>query len=196
MTTLTNDLDAPVRELLERIAPHTDLASPGLTELGMALAAAAADHDYLAPRISAWEPGRPIVPLHVPERGPRINLVHRETGQMGAVHDHAVWVVLAPISGIESHRQWQPRDPEEPARLELLSDGGIAAPGYVAMQPPHDIHDHGHRLGVGDAAYLLIMTGDDQFAYRRNEWDPDTGRHRVLEPGDRGRWLSTEPWPG
>ena len=39
------------------------------------------------------------------------------------------------------------------------------------------------------------MTGDDQSLFTRNEWDLATGRHRVLEPGDRGRWLATQPWP-
>ena len=39
------------------------------------------------------------------------------------------------------------------------------------------------------------MTGDDQTRFRRNEWDLTTGRHRVLEPGDGGRWLASQPMP-
>jgi hypothetical protein len=59
-----------------------------------------------------------------------------------------------------------------------------------------DIHSHGHVAGSGEAAYVLIMTGDDQRLYRRTEWDTFTGRPRVLEPGDGGRWLESEPFPG
>jgi hypothetical protein len=40
------------------------------------------------------------------------------------------------------------------------------------------------------------MTGDNQVLFIRNEWDPASGRHRVLQPGDRGRWLASQPWPG
>ncbi len=33
-------------------------------------------------------------PLFVPERGPRLFLVHRRDGEMGAVHDHKVWLAI------------------------------------------------------------------------------------------------------
>ena len=65
----------------------------------------------------------------------------------------------------------------------------------ATLLPPDDLHDHGHLAGQGEPAHVLIMTGDDQSLFTRNEWDLATGRHRVLEPGDRGRWLATQPWP-
>lgn len=191
----TATLDAPLRELLERIEPHADLASPELPAIGNALLDLAADHDYFAPGISAMQPDTPIVPLILPQRGPRLMLVHREPGQMSAVHDHGVWVALAPIVGVETHRHWRPLTPDDRTRLQLAEDEALGPPSCKTMQPPDDIHDHGHLIGRGDAAYMLILLGDDQVAYRRNEWEPETGRHRVLEPGDRGRWIAGERWP-
>ena len=44
-------------------------------------------------------------------------------------------------------------------------------------------------------AHVLVLTGDDQRRFERNEWDPVTGRHRVLQAGDLGRWLASDPWP-
>jgi hypothetical protein len=63
------------------------------------------------------------------------------------------------------------------------------------MLPPDDLHDHGHIAGRGAPAYVLILTGDDQTLFERNEWDLVTGRHRILRPGDGGRWLASEPMP-
>lgn len=188
-------LDAPLRGLFERIESYADLADPNLPIIGTALMDLASDHDYLAPAISEMEDVSGPVPLFVPERGPRLFLVHREEGQMSAVHDHRVWVAIAPIVGVETHRRWRPLTAADRARLELAEEEALGPASYVALQPPDDIHDHGHLTGRGDAAYVLIMLGDDQFAYRRSEWDPDTGRHRYLEPGDRGRWIASEPWP-
>ena len=115
---------------------------------------------------------------------------------MGAVHDHQVWVALAPVTGVEMHRRWRRRSAADRARLEVIEEQAVGPAGCVTLQPPDDVHDHGHRLGVGDAAYVLILLGDDQFRHRRREWDPATGRVRTLEPGDRGRWLASEPFPG
>ena len=195
MTTDISSLDAPLRELFERIGPHADLADPNLAIIGNALLDTAADLDYLAPAIRKMGDVSGAVPLFVPDRGPRLFLVHRREGQMGAVHDHKVWVAIAPIVGIETHREWRPLTPEDRTRLELAQEQTLGPASYVALRPPDDIHDHGHLGGRGDAAYVLILLGDDQFAYRRSEWDPATGRQRYLLPGDRGRWLASDPWP-
>ena len=79
--------------------------------------------------------------------------------------------------------------------IELEEDRALVGAEVATLLPPDDVHDHGHLLGRGDPAYVLILLGDAQVRYRRNEWDPATGRHRVLEPGDGGRWVSTEAWP-
>jgi hypothetical protein len=49
--------------------------------------------------------------------------------------------------------------------------------------------------GHGAPAYVLILTGDDQARFERNESDAATGRHRVLAAGEIGRWLASDPWP-
>jgi predicted metal-dependent enzyme (double-stranded beta helix superfamily) len=188
-------VDAPVRALLERTASFTSPDDQDLLQIGAVLVELARDHDYLAPRITAMGEHSGALPLHLPERGPRLILVHRSEGQMGAVHDHAVWVAIAPIVGIETHRHYRLADlGTSGERAELVEELALKATESVALLPPDDLHAHGHVLGRGEPAYILIMTGDDQFRYRRNEWDLATGRHRVLEPGERGRWLATEPF--
>ncbi len=116
---------------------------------------------------------------------------------MGAIHDHGCWVGLAPITGIETHRRFRvAAGRDELARLELAADQVLGPGEAVTMLTPEAIHAHGHADGSGDPAYVLIMTGDDQRLYRRTEWDSATGHARVLEPGDGGRWLDSQPWPG
>ena len=114
---------------------------------------------------------------------------------MGAVHDHRVWVALATVAGLETHRRY--RRPAVASEAPTLAEETVvAAREAVTLVPPDDIHDHGHVHGRGDPAYCLILTGDDQRRYERNEWDLATGRHRLLVPGDGGRWIATEPMPG
>ena len=114
---------------------------------------------------------------------------------MGAVHDHGTWVAISPILGRETHRRYL-RIRHDPAALPDLADVRALDPSDVAtLLPPDDIHDHGHLLGHGSPAFVLILTGDDQRRFARNEWDLASGRHRVLRPGDAGRWLATEPMP-
>ena len=48
------------------------------------------------------------------------------------------------------------------------------------------MHSHGHVLGSGAWPYALIVLGDDQLRYEREEYDLATGRWRRLAPGDRG----------
>ena len=160
----------------------------------------AADLDYVGRWVERIGDESRSLPIHAPERGPRLMIVHRADGQMGAVHDHATWVAIAPIVGLETHRRYRViRDagtPTSPGRLEVAETLSLVPSHVATLLPPDDLHDHGHLAGHGAPAYVLIMTGDDQTRFIRNEWDLATGRHRVLEPGDRGRWLATQPWPG
>jgi predicted metal-dependent enzyme (double-stranded beta helix superfamily) len=188
-------LDRPLRELLERIAPHADLERPHLPAVADALLALAEDADYLAPRVAALGDTSGSLALHAPERGPRLLLVHRREAQMGAIHDHRVWVALAPVVGVETHRRYRRPDPSDADRIELAEDAALEPRTCVTLQPPDDIHEHGHLAGHGRPAHVLILLGDDQFRYARSEWDPRSGRRRVLEPGDRGRWLASDPVP-
>ena len=114
---------------------------------------------------------------------------------MGAIHDHATWVAISPITGLETHRRYRVVGEGPAARPEIAEARALAPSDVATLLPPEDIHDHGNLAGHGDPAYVLIMTGDDQTRFRRNEWDLAAGRHRILEPGDGGRWLASEPMP-
>jgi len=188
-------VDSPVRELFDTIAPYADLAAPDLGRIGDALLDLSRDHDYLADRIARIRDVSGQERLHAPEEGPRLILVHRNEGEMSPVHDHGVWVALAPVVGIETHRRWR-ADPADRARIELAEDEALGPATVTTLMPPDDIHDHGHLTGRGDAAYVLILLGGNQFTRRRTEWDLASGRARTLEPGDEGRWVSDMPIPG
>lgn len=77
----------------------------------------------------------------------------------------------------------------------LATEQAVRVGQAATMLLPHDTHADGHLEGNGEPVNVLIMTGDDQRLYRRSEWDTLTGLRRVLEPGDGGRWLDSEPFP-
>ena len=110
---------------------------------------------------------------------------------MGAVHSHSTWVALAPITGTETHRQYDAaRKNDGMARLDLREERHLSASSHdvVSMTPPHDIHAHGHATGIGEAAYILVLTGEDQLKYERQEYDPAAKTWRTLAPGDPGHF--------
>src|SRR4051794_14775591 len=188
--------DGPVRELFERIAPAASSATPDLPTIGRELAALAADADYLAMWIERLDGQSGSVPVHAPARGPRLTLVHRPEGAMSAVHSHGTWVAISPIVGVETHRRWRVVGGNgTPPRIELAEDASLRPTEVATLLPPEDVHDHGHLVGRGEPAYVLILLGDDQTRFARTEWDLATGRSRTLRPGDGGRWLASEPFP-
>jgi len=189
-------VDGPVRELFDRIAPFAVATPPDLARIGESLVELSRDHDYLTDRIGRIRDVSGPDGLHVPEDGVRLLLVHRNEGEMSPAHDHGVWVVLAPVLGIETHRRFRPRSPIDRAQLELVEEQALRPSTYVTLMPPDDIHDHGHLTGRGDPAYVLILLGGNQFTRRRTEWDLASGRSRTLEPGDRGRWVTSTPIDG
>jgi predicted metal-dependent enzyme (double-stranded beta helix superfamily) len=189
-------LDEPVRILLDRIAAPAASPTPDLAAIGGALSALARDTHYLDGWIERLGDRSASLAIHAPERGPRLMLVHRTVGQMSAVHDHGTWVVACPIVGVETHRRWQVVLSEGcPPGVELAEDVALEAAAVATLLPPDDVHDHGHLVGRGAPAWTLILLGDRQVRFTRNEWDLATGRHRVLEPGDGGRWVASDPWP-
>jgi hypothetical protein len=188
-------LDAPVRALFERIAAPAAALVPDLAAIGVALGALAGDLDYVARWLERLGDTNGALPIHAPPRGPRLMIVHRPEGRMGAVHDHSTWVAISPIAGLETHRRYRVRGEGATARPELVEQLGLGPTDVATLLPPDDLHDHGHLAGHGRPAHVLIMTGDDQFRFARNEWDLATGRHRILRSGDRGRWLADDPMP-
>lgn len=195
MTDRLDRTDGPIRSLFEGIAGPAAAAPPDMAAIGAALVDLARDVDYLARWVDRLGDTSGGLPIHAPERGPRLTLVHRREGQMGAIHDHATWVAITSIRGLETHRRYRIVGEGAAARPEVVEALALEPSDIATLLPPDDIHDHGHLAGRGDPAYVLIMTGDDQTRFRRNEWDAATGRHRYLEPGDGGRFLASQPMP-
>lgn len=191
----TAPMDSPVRALLERIAAPAAAPTPDLPAIAAALAELAADRDYLRGWIERLGGRSGVLWIHAPTRGPRLSLVHRRDGEMSAIHSHGTWVAMSSIAGVETHRRWQRGGPAGGLGIEIAEDRRLGPTETATLLPPDDVHDHGHLLGRGDAAHVLILLGDDQTRYERREWDLATGRSRVLRPGDGGRWLASEPMP-
>jgi predicted metal-dependent enzyme (double-stranded beta helix superfamily) len=198
----TTPADEPVRSLFARISGPAAGRAPDLAAIGAALVDLATDVDYLGSWVARLGDVDGALPIHAPARGPRLMIVHRTEGNMSAVHDHGTWVAISPIVGLETHRRWRvvggttaAGGQSEPARLELAERLGLEPAQAATLLPPDDLHDHGHLAGNGRPAYVLILLGDDQTRFARNEWDLATGRHRVLAPGVAGRWLASEPMP-
>lgn len=187
MNTLPDD---PVRTLFERIAGPAAAPMPDLPAIGAALVELASDFDYLRSWVDRLGPEGGSLPIHAPTRGPRLMIVHRPEGGMSAVHDHSTWVAITPIEGLETHRRYRRPREGSTALPELAETLSLVSSHVATLLPPDDIHDHGHLTGHGTPAYVLIMTGDDQRLHTRNEWDLASGKHRVLGPGEGGRWLA------
>ena len=192
---MSTALDTPVRTLFERVAAAAG-PTPDLQAIGAALVDLARDLDYLRPWVERLGDRSGAIPIHDPAEGPRVTLVHRTEGQMSAVHDHGTWVAIAPITGLETHRRWRVhrRDGASPT-IELEEQLDLSGGEVATLLPPDDVHDHGHLTGNGSPAHILVLLGDLQTRNTRNEWDLATGRHRVLVPGDGGRWIASEPFP-
>jgi hypothetical protein len=187
--------DEPIRTLLERIAAPAAAPTPDLAAIGAALVDLATDTEYMGRWIERLEGRTGGLAILAPAIGPRLQLVHRPEGEMGAVHDHGTWIAIATIEGVETHRRYRrPTDPSAGAP-ELMDVLDLARSDSVTMLPPDDIHDHGHLVGHGAPAYILVLAGADQNQFTRNEWDLATGRHRILAPGDEGRFLASQPMP-
>ncbi len=188
-------MDAPVRSLFRRIAGPVAAAQPDLHAIGSALADLAGDADYLASWVARLGGQSGSVAIHAPARGPRLLLVHRGEGEIGAIHDHGTWVAISTISGLETHRRYRLVGEGSAARPEVVEQRSLRAADVATLLPPDDIHDHGHLAGQGTPAFVLILTGDDQRLFTRSEWDGVTGARRILAPGDIGRFLASDPVP-
>ena len=188
-------LDGPVRAMFEHVHRLNAEPSPDLSAIGAALVELATDLDYVTRWVDRLGDVNGALPIHAPARGPRLTIVHRRDGQMGAIHDHGTWVAISPIVGLETHRRYRVTGVGASARPEVVETLFLEPFQCATLLPPDDLHDHGHLAGHGPAAFVLIMTGDDQTLFTRNEWDLATGRHRLLLPGDGGRWLASQPMP-
>lgn len=129
------------------------------------------------------------VGLVTPPEGPRLLLVHRPEGAMSYTHSHSVWIGFAAVTGVERHEHYEvASEGEGTAELRLVEERDLGPGDVVTLVPPRDIHSHGHAPGIGEAACCLVLSGADQFARERREFDLATGAVRVLPPGDFGTW--------
>lgn len=184
-------LDTPLRLFFEKLEPLAT-ATPDMARIATLLVELSRDGDYFAHHIAA-APANGARPLHVPAEGPCLQLVHRPEGVMGAVHSHSVWVAVAPVTGTETHRRFDvtKRRADGHATLKLAEERHLDADSgdSTTLTPPNDVHQHGHVTGYGDAAYVLILTGQKQQKFERQEYDLKQGTWRRLAPGDAGRWV-------
>ena len=160
----------------------------------------ATDLDYVMRWVERMGDTNGGVPIHAPTRGPRLSIVHRPEGEMGAIHDHGTWVAISPIVGLETHRRYRIRGDGASARPEVAETLYLEPTQMATLLPPDDIHDHGHLSGHGTPAYVLIMTGDDQTRVHAQRVGsrhgaasaPAAGRRRPLagEPADAPRLSS------
>jgi hypothetical protein len=106
---------------------------------------------------------------------------------MSKVHSHSVWVALAPITGTETHRQFEVRSrtPDGAADLRLREERHLDASSsdFVTMAPPEDVHDHGHVSGIGQPAFILVLTGKPQVQFERQQYDLSMSTWQSLAPG-------------
>lgn len=182
-------IDAPVRAFFERIEPSLS-PSPDVPAIGHALGEFALDRDYFDTIVASLKPDElGVLGLHMPERGPRMFLMHRPRGVMSYVHSHGTWAIVAPVRGVETHRRFDVARLEPPDRAELVVAEELRLrPGEAAaITPPNDIHSHGHAGGDDELAWTLIVTGDDQLQFARREYDVEAGTYRDLPPGDFGQ---------
>ena len=97
------------------------------------------------------------------------------------------WVALAPVTGTETHRQFEirSRTPDGAADLRLREERHLdaTASDFVTMTPPQDVHDHGHVSGIGQPAYVLVLTGKPQLQFERQQYDLSTSTWQNLAPG-------------
>ena len=182
------ELDSPLRSFMESII-ELNSGTPDMDAIGRKLAAFAQDRDYLAHHMAKLPADR-FTGRILAETGPDVPnllIVHRPEGVLSQVHSHNVWVAIAPISGTETHRQFDvlERRDDGTADVQLREERHLDAVSadFVTMTPPDDVHEHGHVAGIGDAAYILVLTARPQVQYERQQYDLANGTWETLKTG-------------
>jgi predicted metal-dependent enzyme (double-stranded beta helix superfamily) len=182
-------LPSPLKLFLSQLDDVRSSVVLDMNEIGRLLVELASAEDYFAP-IIAELPSQSLSEhwLVMPDRGPRLVLLHRPEGMMAYTHSHHCWVGVAPVRGVETHQHWEAvRHDDGRAELALAEDRALQ-PGEVAtLVPPKDVHNHGHVVGTGPSPYSLVLLGDDMLLFGREEYDVEHGTWRPLAPGDPGR---------
>lgn len=185
----TGELPSPLRSFQ---AGLDDIHSTGVFDhdrIGRMLVDLAADEDYLGPLVADIPPEQTGGTWLIrPDRGPRLLLFHRPEGAISFTHSHHCWVAIAPVRGVETHQRWEAVCHEGGrADLRLADERALRRGDVVTLIPPGDVHSHGHVAGTGPSPYSLILLGDDQMLFEREEFDLEQGTWRVLPPADPGQ---------
>lgn len=182
----------PIERLFNRLADITAHQTDLQTVADLLVAFASTERAYLEQSIGEHGDRSGTTVLHGPERGPRLTLAHRKAGQMSAVHSHHVWVAITPVTGVETHRLYHVAGATPGhAALEPVESRTLSPGQATHFAPPNDVHAHGHVEGTGDPAYVLILAGDNQRAFHRQQFNPATGEVTPLPPGEPGDWLAS-----
>lgn len=177
------------------LADASDLGpAPAAATLAGLVSAFALDTDYWVHQVR--KAGERSLAVHRPDRGVQVLLARRTDGTMSYVHSHNVWVALSAVEGVETHRRFDVQRRGDDAVDAVLAEERRLHGGHgevVTLVPPFDVHSHGHVRGSGGWPYTLIVLGDNQLAFEREEFDLVAGRRRLLPPGDRGTTNLPEP---
>jgi hypothetical protein len=179
------ELDEPVRHFFEQLEPLA-AGTPDVDAIGRLLVRLAGDEEYGA-YLQSHLPLGAASGLHLPERGPRLFFARWTEGQVAPIHSHKTWLAITPVAGTETHRHYAVKGSpaKGTARASLAEERHLHRGDVVTLVPPEDVHTHGHVVGEGDPAAVYILTGDDQFLYEREEYDPETGACTILPAGVR-----------
>jgi predicted metal-dependent enzyme (double-stranded beta helix superfamily) len=180
-----------ILDFLSEVSRLSDRGQPDLEAIGPMLAELASETSHFEPVIADMPgDGLAVVALPASDIEQRLIVVRRPRGGMSAIHSHRTWVVAAPIAGVETHRVYTVGAHRPKGHVDLaLSEERRLRGGsgdHVSLVPPNDVHAHGHVAGTGDPAFMLVLSGDDQYRHERAEYDADAGTYRLLAPGDMG----------
>lgn len=161
----------------------------GMRELVRELAVRA-DHQAFLSRLSGREAhlytdtGRRSEVLYTDASGLTLVRSRFVPDEPTPVHSHGTWGVLGVYAGRDLHRAYRRRDGGTGAgraTLELLEERVLEA-GEVALipHPPHDIHA---QQGYGEAAFELVLFGQNAMVIPRLIFDLGQGTAREVLPG-------------
>jgi predicted metal-dependent enzyme (double-stranded beta helix superfamily) len=133
--------DPPVRAFLARVDELSSRGSLDVPAIGRALGELASDQEYFDPLVSQLAPDdMGVIGLHMPDRGPRLFLMHRPRGVMSYVHSHGTWVAIASVRGVETHRRYEVAGTEPPdlATIAVAEEVRLRPGEAATLVPPGD----------------------------------------------------------
>jgi 3-mercaptopropionate dioxygenase len=92
------------------------------------------------------------------------------------VHDHGSWGIACVVRGRDRYRHYR----SEGGKISVLYEKELGPGEFVTWpEPPGDVHS---QLGLGDAAWELVLFGKDVTRIPRHYHDLETGKVRTALP--------------